>query len=314
MQVPSHVEYERARSVEHALELLNRFGPESRVLAGGHSLIPMMKLRLAQPETLIDINGISGLSRITVADGELRIGALVRHAQLLASPLAAGHFPILHDAEQVIADPIVRNWGTVGGSLCQADPSEDLSAAFGALRATAVIRGRGGARLVPVREFHLGPYETVVAPDELLTELRVPIRPGSGSAYEKVARRVGDWSVAAVGAVLWLQTGTDGGTGTGLVAQAGIGLAAVGAGHFVAAEAEDFLRGQPADEAAFARAGQIAAAHCAPVADQRGPVDYKRHLTGELTTRALRRAAARARAEQPRPEQPRTERPRRAEA
>jgi aerobic carbon-monoxide dehydrogenase medium subunit len=302
MQVPSHVEYERARSVDHALELLARFGPESRVLAGGHSLIPMMKLRLAQPETLIDINGVSGLSRITVTDGELRIGALVRHAQLLASPLAGRHFPILHDAEQVIADPIVRNWGTIGGSLCQADPSEDLSAAFGALRATAVIQGREGPRQVPVREFHLGPYETVVAPDELLTELRVPIRPGpakntgkggscGGSAYEKVARRVGDWSVAAAGAMLVLAA-------DGAVAEVGIGLAAVGARHFVAAGAEDFVRGGPADEATFARAGQIAAEHCEPAADQRGPVDYKRHLTGELTTRALRRAAARARGEE----------------
>src|ERR1700744_3002475 len=177
MQVPSHVEYEKARSVDHALELLARFGPESRVLAGGHSLIPMMKLRLAQPETLIDINGISGLSRITVADGELRIGALARHAQLLASSLAGRHFPILPDAALGIADPIVGNWGPIRGSLCQADPSEDLSAAFGALRAIAVIQGRDGSRRVPVREFHLGPYETVVAPDELLTELRVPIPP-----------------------------------------------------------------------------------------------------------------------------------------
>src|ERR1700753_1270923 len=148
MQVPSHVEYEKARSVEHALELLTRYGPESRVLAGGHSLIPMMKLRLAQPETLIDINGISGLSRLSVADGELRIGALVRHAQLLSSALAARHFPVLRDAEQLIADPIVRTWGTIGGSLCQADPSEDLSAAFGALRAIAVIQGRDGPRQV----------------------------------------------------------------------------------------------------------------------------------------------------------------------
>src|SRR5579875_3141024 len=239
MQVPSHVEYERARSVEHALELLTRYGPESRVLAGGHSLIPMMKLRLAQPETLIDINGISGLSRIRAADGELRIRALVRHAQLLASPLAGRHFPILHDAERVIADPIVRNWGTIGGSLCQADPSEDLSAAFGALRAIAVIQGPGGPRLVPVREFHLGPYETVVAPGELLTELRIPIRPEGGrqgSAYEKVARRVGDWSVAAAAAALTLNP-------DGTVADVGIGLAAVGAEHFVAVKAEDFLRG-----------------------------------------------------------------------
>jgi carbon-monoxide dehydrogenase medium subunit len=292
MQVPSHVEYEKARSVEHALELLTRYGPESRVLAGGHSLIPMMKLRLAQPETLIDINGIAGLSRLSVADGELRIGALVRHAQLLSSALAARHFPVLRDAEQVIADPIVRNWGTIGGSLCQADPSEDLSAAFGALRAIAVIQGRDGPRQVPVREFHLGPYETVVAPDELLTELRIPIpagRGGNGSAYEKVSRRVGDWSVAAAAAVLALNA-------DGTVAEAGLGLAAVGAEHFVSAPAEDFLRGRPADEAAFTEAGRIAAAHCAPAPDQRGPVDYKRHLTGELTTRALRRAASRARA------------------
>ena len=339
MQVPSHVEYERARSVYHALELLARFGPESRVLAGGHSLIPMMKLRLAQPETLIDINGITGLSGISVQDDELRIGALVRHAQLLSSAVAGEHFPILHDAERVIADPVVRNWGTIGGSLCQADPSEDLSAAFGAVRATAVIRGRDGVRFVPVREFHLGPYETVVAPGELLTELRVPIRPGGGSAYEKVARRVGDWSVAAAGTVLWLApaagtaaaTGTRTGirTGTGtrtgartgtrtetrartgtptrtgtragagdagrpIVTEAGIGLAAVGASHFVATEAEDFLRGRPADNATFAEAGRIAAEHCAPAAHQRGPVYYTRHLTAELTARALRRAAARA--------------------
>jgi carbon-monoxide dehydrogenase medium subunit len=290
MQVPSHVEYEKARSVEHALELLARFGPESRVLAGGHSLIPMMKLRLAQPETLVDINGISGLSRITVRDGELCIGALARHAQLLASAPAGRHFPILHDAERVIADPIVRNWGTIGGSLCQADPSEDLSAAFGALRAIAVIQSPGGPRLVPVREFHLGPYETVVAPGELLTELRIPIGPEGarrGSAYEKVARRVGDWSVAAAAAALTLAA-------DGTVAEVGIGLAAAGAEHFVAVKAEDFLRGQPAGETAFAEAGQIAAQHCQPAADQRGPVDYKRHLTGELTTRALRRAAARA--------------------
>jgi carbon-monoxide dehydrogenase medium subunit len=142
---------------------------------------------------------------------------------------------------------------------------------------------------VPVREFHLGPYETVVAPDELRVELRVPIRPGSGSAYEKVARRVGDWSVAAAGVVIWL----DSGAGPPTVAEVGIGLAAVGAGHFVATEAEDFLRGQPAGDETFARAGQIAAQYCVPSADPRGPVDYKRHLTGELTTRALRRAAAR---------------------
>ena len=265
MQVPAYVEYEKATSVEHALALLARFGPEARILAGGHSLIPMMKLRLAQPETLVDINGLGELSYLTVTDGELRIGTLTRHAQLLDSAAAGRHFAILHDAERVIADPIVRNWGTVGGSLCQADPSEDLSAAFAALKATMIIRGPDGIRTVPAREFHTGPYETVVADGELLTEIRIKIRPGGGSAYEKVGRRVGDWPVGAAGAAVWLAGDS--------ISEAGIGLTAVGAQHFAAAEAEDFLRGAPATEASFARAGQIEAAHCRPSSDQRGPAD-----------------------------------------
>jgi aerobic carbon-monoxide dehydrogenase medium subunit len=284
MQVPSHVEYVRATSVEHALSLLSR--PDTRVLAGGHSLIPMMKLRLAQPEMLVDINGLAGLAYIRLDAGQLRIGALARHADLLDSDPAGQHFPIFHDAERVVADPIVRLWGTIGGSLCQADPSEDLSAAFAAARAIAVIRGQDGDREVPVREFHLGPYETVVGRGELLAEVRVPVHPGTGSAYEKVARRVGDWSVAAAGAVLRRKDGT--------IQEAGLGLTAVGAEHFVAAEAEDFLRGRPATEDTFRQAATIAAENCHPVADQRGPEDYKRHLVAELATRALRRAAGRA--------------------
>jgi aerobic carbon-monoxide dehydrogenase medium subunit len=265
MQVPSHVEYAKATSVEHALTLLARSGPEARPVAGGHSLLPMMKLRLAQPEMLVDISGLTELSYIRIEGGQLRIGAMTRHAELLASAVAGEQFAILHDAERVIADPIVRNWGTVGGSLCQADPSEDLSAAFAAVRAIAVIRGQGGTR-------------------------EVPIRPGAGSAYEKVERRVGDWSVVAAGAIVWL-------TGDAVspsVAGAGIGLTAVGADHFFAGEAEEFLRGQPASEASFRRAGEIAAEHCNPSADQRGPVDYKRHLVAELTARVLGRATARA--------------------
>ncbi|HEY5360634.1 MAG TPA: xanthine dehydrogenase family protein subunit M [Streptosporangiaceae bacterium] len=314
MQVPAHVEYERATSVEHALELLARFGPEARVLAGGHSLIPMMKLRLAQPETLVDINGLDELSYLNVTGGELRIGALTRHAQLLDSAVAGELFAILHDAEKVIADPIVRNWGTIGGSLCQADPSEDLSATFAALKATMMIRGPQGIRAVPARDFHTAPYETVVAPGEILTEIRIAIgatrgegargegarggqarggqpRGGQprGSAYEKVGRRVGDWPVGAAGAVLWLRGDT--------IAEAGIGLSAVGARHFAAAEAEEFLRGTAATPEAFDRAGQIAAEHCRPTSDQRGPADYKRHLARELTTRALRRALLRATAD-----------------
>ena len=286
MQVPSQVEYERATSVEHALSLLSR--PDTRVVAGGHSLIPMMKLRLAQPGMLVDINGLAELAYIRLARGQLCIGALARHADLLDSAVAGEQFPIFHDAERVVADPIVRLWGTVGGSLCQADPSEDLSAVFAAARATAVIRGQDGDRTVPVREFHLGPYETVIGPGELLAEVRVPIQPGTGSAYQKVARRVGDWSVAAAGAVLRL------GGDPPVISSAGLGLTAVGAEHFVAAEAEEFLAGRPPDEASFAEAGAIAAEHCHPLADQRGPEDYKRHLVAELTARALRRAAERA--------------------
>jgi len=290
LQVPAYVEYEKATSVQHALALLARFGPEARILAGGHSLIPMMKLRLVQPETLVDINGLRELSYVKVTDGELRIGALTRHAQLLDSAIAGRHFAILHDAEKVIADPIVRNWGTVGGALCQADPSEDLSAVFAALKASMVIQQADGSRTVPVRDFFTGPYATVVAPGELLTEIRVVIRPGGSSAYAKVGRRAGDWPVGAAGAAIWLAGDT--------IAAAGIGLTAVGARHFAAAEAEEFLRGAPVTEASLRRAGEIAAEHCHPSSDQRGPADYKRHLASELTIRALRRALRRARGQE----------------
>jgi carbon-monoxide dehydrogenase medium subunit len=296
MQVPAHFEYERATSVAHALELLARLGPEARVVAGGHSLIPMMKLRLARPEALIDINDLGELSYIRLAGDWLRIGALTRHADLLASAVVGEHYPIFHDAERVIADPIVRNRGTVGGSLCQSDPSEDLSAAFAAVSATAAIQGPGGVREVPLREFHQGPYETAVAAGELLIEVRVPVRHSGrasgaasnsgGSAYEKVERRVGDWPVAAAGAAVWL-AGPD-------VADVGIGLTAVGAANFSAPQAEEFLRGRPATADSFAEAGRIAAEHCEPASDQRGPADYKRHLVAELTARALTRAASRA--------------------
>lgn len=285
MQVPAPFDYERAESVPHALALLERYGPEARVVAGGHSLIPMMKLRLAQPEALIDINGLAELSTILIEGDELVIGSLVRHAELMYSATATDLFPIFHDAERVIADPVVRNRGTIGGSLCQADPSEDLSAVFAALRATAVVQGPGGSRTVPIRQFHQGPYETAVAAGELLIQLRVPIVPGVGSAYEKVERRAGDWPVAAAGAVLRLDRG--------VIVEAGIGLTAVGAAHFCAPEAEQSLIGKSPGDSAFTEAGRVAAERCHPQADQRGPADYKRHLAAELTTRALRRAAER---------------------
>jgi len=290
VQVPAPVEYERATSVEHALDLLERHGPEARLIAGGHSLLPMMKLRLARPEILIDINDLTGLFDVRVEAGELRIGAMTRHRELLESATAGEQFAILHDAERVIADPIVRNWGTIGGSICQADPSEDLSAVFAALRASAVIRSTSGERVVAMDDFHLGPYTTAVGPAEMLTEVRVPIRAGSGSAYEKVERRIGDWAIVAAGAYLCL----DGSR----VTDVGIGLAAVRAEHFRAGAAEDALRGGDATDEAFVSAARLAAEGCEPVSDQRGPADYKRHLAGELTLRALRRAAARARGQE----------------
>jgi carbon-monoxide dehydrogenase medium subunit len=185
----------------------------------------------------------------------------------------------------MIADPVVRNRGTVGGSLCQADPSEDLSAAFAALRARLVVQGLDGRREIDVRDFFVGPYQTALDDGELLLEIRVPVRP-QASAYEKVERRAGDWAVAAAAAVLEIYDDR--------VMDVGIGLAAVGAAGFVAREAEDNLRGAPVSDERFVEAGRIAAENCNPSADQRGPVDYKRHLAGELTTRALRRAAARA--------------------
>jgi len=293
VQVPAQVEYERAASVEHAITLLRRYGPAARVLAGGHSLIPMMKLRLVQPDVLIDINRLTSLCYLNLVDGQLRIGALTRHAQLLDSRLAGDQFAILHDAERVIADPIVRNWGTIGGSLCQADPSEDLSAAFAALKGTMIIDGPDGTREVSARAFHTGPYETVVGPAEVLTEIRLPLLDGGGSAYLKVARRAGDWPVGAAGAAVWLAGD--------VITEAGIGLTALGATHFAAAEAEDYLRGKPASAEHLARAGQIAAESCRPVSDQRGPADYKRHLASELTSRVLRQAVSRARAIRPGP-------------
>jgi carbon-monoxide dehydrogenase medium subunit len=290
MQVPAPFEYAKATSIDHALELLRQYGEEARVIAGGHSLLPMMKLRLAKPDALVDINGLTELSFIRVDSDTLSLGALTRHAAILSSPVVGEHFPLLHDAERVIADPVVRNWGTIGGSLCQADPAEDIPAALVAIGASVVIRGAAGSRTVPIREFHIGPYETVVGPGEILTEVRIPIRPGGSSAYEKVERKAGDWACAAVGVAVWLTSGVAGWS----VDDVGIGLTAVGAEHYAAPEAEAFLRGKLATEENIVEAGRIAAEHAEPTADQRGPEDYKRHLARELTSRALRRAITRA--------------------
>jgi carbon-monoxide dehydrogenase medium subunit len=286
LQTPAPFEYERATSVEGAIASLQRLGSEARIIAGGHSLLPMMKLRLANPGHLIDINDLSELDFIREQDGEIRIGALTRHVDLLKSELLAERFPLFRDAERVIADPVVRNRGTIGGSLCQADAAEDLSAVCSAVKARAVIRGAGAERVVEMENFHLGPYMTAVADGEMLTEVRLPLRAGAGSAHEKVERRAGDWAIAAASAALWI----DGGT----IAEAGVALSAVGLTTIHLSRAEELLRGQAPSEELFAQAGEIASEDCSPGADGRGPIDYKRHLAGVLTTRALRRAASRA--------------------
>ncbi len=287
MQTPARFEYERATSVDGALAALARLGSEARVIAGGHSLLPMMKLRLANPEHLVDINDLEGeLAYIREFMDEIRIGALTRHAELMASETLAEHFPAFRDAEAVIADPVVRNRGTIGGSLCQADAAEDLSAVCTALRAQVVIRGPQGERVVAMDDFHLGPYVTAVGDGELLTEVRLPLRHGGGSAHEKVERRAGDWAIAAATAAVWI----DGGT----ITDAGIALSAVGPTTVHLPQAAHLLRGATPSQELFTQAGEIAAADCAPVSDGRGPVDYKRHLAGVLTARALRRASARA--------------------
>jgi len=288
MQVPAPFEYQRATSVDHAIGLLSRLGPSARLVAGGHSLLPMMKLRLANFEYLIDINDLHAeLGYIRVEPARIRIGAMTRHRELLDSVELLQSCPIFRDAERVIADPLVRNRGTIGGSLCQADPSEDLSAVCTTLDASCVIRGTDGERVVTMTEFYRGPYETAVGDGQMLTEIRIPLRPGGSSAFEKVGRRAGDWAVVSCGAAVWLDDG--------LVAETRVGLAAVGPNTTGIPEISRALRGRPPSEDLYAEAAAIAARSCSPGTDQRGTVEYKRHLAGELTRRALRRAVTRVR-------------------
>ena len=288
MQVPSPFEYERATSVDHAIGLLDRLGEGAFIVAGGHSLLPMMKLRIANPEYLVDINDLHDeLGFIIVEPSRVRIGAMVRHCEVLDSADLNRLFPIFADAEWVIADPVVRNRGTVGGSLCQADPAEDLSTVCQVLDAVCVVRGPSGEREIAIDDFEVGPYETSREPNEILTEIRIPLRPNSSSAYAKVERRVGDWAVAAVGSTVTL----DGGA----IVAGRVGLTAVNADHDALAAVREALVGKPATEETFAEIGRLAAAACEPVTDQRGTAEYKRHLASELTIRTLRTAVARVR-------------------
>jgi carbon-monoxide dehydrogenase medium subunit len=291
MQVPAAFEYEVAGSVDEAISLLRRHGPESRLLAGGHSLIPMMKLRLAYPEVLIDIHELDGeLRYVREDDGVLRVGALARHRDLLESPVVQERYTLLADAEKFIADPLVRNMGTVGGSFAHADPAEDLPAAFVALGAEVVVRGPQGERTVAVEDLSVGPFETVIEPDEILTEARVPRAPG-GSSYIKVERRAGDYA-SALGVAVWM-SGDE-------IEDARVGMCAVGDRTLRARGAEEVLKGQRPDAELYERAGRRAAEECDPMDDARGTPEYKRDLVRVLLGRATERASARAHAEEDR--------------
>jgi carbon-monoxide dehydrogenase medium subunit len=288
MQTPAPCEYSRATSVDDAIGQLQALNGNARILAGGHSLIPMMKLRLANPGHLIDINPLEPeLSYIRKEGNEIRIGAMTRHRDMLESDLLEQTFPhIFREAESVLADPVVRNRGTIGGSLCQSDPAEDLSGVVVALKGVAVLRGPDGERLVGMDEFHVGPYMTAVGDTEMLTEVRFEIKPGFGSAHEKVERRAGDFAIVAASAALSIQGG--------VIKEAGVACSAVGPTTMHIERAEKALVGQAPSEQLFAQAGQMASADCSPSSDGRGPADYKRHVAGVLTTRALSRAAATA--------------------
>ncbi|MFE6922242.1 FAD binding domain-containing protein [Nocardia sp. NPDC057663] len=286
MQVPGPFEYERATGVDHAIGLLDRLGEEARIIAGGHSLLPMMKLRLANPEYLIDINDLAAELGYIVTDPTLvRIGAMVRHRNLLESDRLAAVCPIFRDAERVIADPVVRNRGTIGGSLCQADPAEDLTTVCTVLGATCLVRGPSGEREIAMDDFLVGPYETAMSHNEILIEIRIPVRHRTSSAYAKVERRVGDWAIAAAGATVTLHGGT--------IAAARIGLTAVDPDPAALASSVDVLLGESPTEEVFSEAGRRASAACSPASDARGTADYKRHLASELTIRVLHTAVER---------------------
>jgi carbon-monoxide dehydrogenase medium subunit len=288
MQVPGPFEYERATSVDHAIGLLDRLGEGARVVAGGHSLLPMMKLRIANPEYLVDINDLALELGYVITDPTLvRIGAMTRHRELLESDTLAAVCPIFRDAERVIADPVVRNRGTLGGSLCQADPAEDLSTVCTVLDAVCLARGPSGEREIAIDDFLVGPYETALAHNEMLVDVRIPVRHNTSSAYAKVERRVGDWAVTAAGASLTI----DGDA----IAAARVGLTAVNPDAAALAEVSAALVGRPASDEVFADAGARAAQACEPVTDMRGSAEYKRHLASELTIRTLRTAAQRVR-------------------
>jgi len=281
-------QYESPGTLAEAIALLNQYGDEAKVLSGGHSLIPMMKLRFASPGYLIDINGIPGLSDIKEESGVVRIGALAREADLEHSALLATHFPIFKDVTKLIADPQVRNMGTLGGNLAHGDAANDHPAVMIALRASVVITGAEGEREVPIDEFFYGFYMTAIQQGEILTEIRLPVpAAGSGNAYHKLERKVGDYATSGV--AVQLTIGSD-----GIVTAAGIGLTNVNPVPLRASRSEEALIGKPLTEENILLAAQYASEDCNPSADLRGSEDYKRHVTGVLVKRMIKKAAERA--------------------
>jgi carbon-monoxide dehydrogenase medium subunit len=281
-------QYESPGTLEEAISLLNKHGEDAKILSGGHSLIPMMKLRFASPATVIDINGIPGLSHIKEENGAVALGALVREAELEHSDLLAGMFPIFKDVTKLIADPQVRNMGTIGGNLAHGDAANDHPAVMLALRASVVITGAEGSREVPIDEFFFGFYMTAIQQGEILTEIRLPVpAKGTGSAYHKLERKVGDYATAGVAVQLTIGEG-------GVVTAAGIGLTNVNPVPLRAERSEQALIGKPLSDETIALAAQYASEDCSPSADLRGSEEYKRHVTGVLVKRMIHKAAERA--------------------
>jgi len=288
--IPASFEYFVPKTLSEAIELLQKHGDDAKILAGGQSLIPLMKLRMASPKRLIDLNRINGLSYIKEADGFLTIGALTRESEIDSSDLIRRKYPIIADTAAVIGDPLVRNMATVGGNLAHADPANDHPATMLALGSEVVATGPKGARKIPIGEFFTDIFTTSLKPDEILTEIRIPIPPArSGGAYLKVERKVGDFATAAVA----VQVTLDGNN----VKRIGIGLTNVGPTPIKASRAEKALQGKPADQKNIEEAARIASEEAQPVEDLRGSVDYKRSLVRVLTTRALQKAIARAKGE-----------------
>ncbi len=285
--IPAEFEYARPRDVGEVLRILSEHAGDAKVLSGGYSLLPLLKLRLASPSLVVDIGHVEGLDAIVEQDGELRIGARVTHARLAADANIAARYPVVHEAAGGIGDPQVRNWGTIGGSCAHADPSSDWPAVLIATRASLVCRSVKGDRTIAARDFFVDSFQTAIEPDELLVEIRIPTpAAGTASAYKKLERRAGDF--ATVGVAVQLHLGSD-----GRIDQAGVGLTAVAETPFAATDAEAILIGAAPGSEVFTRAAAAAAAQSRPAEDRHGPVDYKRAMVAEMTGRALTAAAAR---------------------